>query len=266
MSNQLMEEACLYAQGYTPWNPPPYPPSQNDIEETFQLLCQERKELRENQRRVNAQLTTLTLSIIRLVTQFTNEGRKDTLNEEVVECLNHEEVHECLEEVEVENEEEKVEDEDKELKGMEIVHSASSEATPPESPSKLYFEWVNLSDMNPLGPQHYGLFEMNGQLRALCGVSDKKEMDPLVLDKSRFITWEELKFKAYHGHLHKPHNNRAKDEVLSLRKHLRPWQSKENSLWIHKAMGELTKFGIPGKATRINTIGDLLLIWEFLQA
>ncbi|MED6123494.1 hypothetical protein PIB30_049645 [Stylosanthes scabra] len=174
MSNQLMEEAYLYAQGYTPWNPPPYPPSETDIEETFQLLCQERKELRENQRRVNAQLTTLTLSIIRLVTKFTNE------------------------EVEEENVDQEVEDKDKEPKGMEIVY-----------------------------PQHYGLLETDGQLRVLCGVLDKKEMDSLGLDKSRFITWEKLEFKAYSEHLHKLHNNKVKVGALNLRKHLGPWQFQE---------------------------------------
>ncbi|MED6209181.1 hypothetical protein PIB30_052281 [Stylosanthes scabra] len=143
LSKQLMEEACLYGQRYNPGDPPsyqyharqhhvypsngysdayygyedpppPYPPSQTDIEETFQLLCQKRKELHENQRRVNTQLTTLTLSVIHLVTQFTNE------------------VHECLGDVEVENGEQEVEgvdqeveDEDKEPNGMEIVHSIS---------------------------------------------------------------------------------------------------------------------------------------------
>ncbi|MED6197937.1 hypothetical protein PIB30_061524 [Stylosanthes scabra] len=73
-SKQVMEEAYSYDQGYTPWNPPPYehhaprynvyqsngygdayygyedpsppyPPSQNGIEESLQLLCKERKEL-----------------------------------------------------------------------------------------------------------------------------------------------------------------------------------------------------------------------------
>ncbi|MED6214899.1 hypothetical protein PIB30_107857 [Stylosanthes scabra] len=146
------------------------------------------------------------------------------LHEEDVENLNHKEVHECLEEVEEENVDQEVADEDKESKGMEILQSASSEATPPKSLSKLHFKWVNLSDMNLLGPQHYGLLETDGQLRALCGVSDKKEMDPLALDESRFITCRKSEFKAYSGHLHKLHNNRAKIGIDSLRKHLRPWK------------------------------------------
>ncbi|MED6140807.1 hypothetical protein PIB30_097032, partial [Stylosanthes scabra] len=112
------------------------------------------------------------------------EGREDApLNEEDVENLNHEEVHECLEEVEEENVDQEVAHEDKELKGTEILHSASFEATPRESPSKLHFEWVNVSDMNLLGPQHYGLLEADAQLRVLCGVLDKKEMDSLGMDE-----------------------------------------------------------------------------------
>ncbi|MED6222966.1 hypothetical protein PIB30_069485 [Stylosanthes scabra] len=245
-----MEETYSYDQRYTPWNPPPYqhhapqynayqsnefddayygyedppppyPPFQTGIEEAFQLLWQERKELQENQRRINAQVTTLQL-----------KGREDApLNEEDVENLNHKEVHECLEEVEEENEDQeaedvdhKVEDKDKEPKGMEIVHSASSEATPSKLPSELQFEWVNFSNLNFIGPQHYALLETDDQLRALCGVLDKKEMDSLGMDESRFITCEKLEFKAYSGHLHKFHNNRAKVEAFSLRKHLGPWQ------------------------------------------
>ncbi|MED6199152.1 hypothetical protein PIB30_073245 [Stylosanthes scabra] len=118
-------------------------------------------------------------------------------------------------------------DKDKESKGMEIIQSASSEATPPESSSKLHFEWVNLSDMNLLGPQHYGLLETNDQLRVLCGVLDKKKMDSLGMDESRFTTSGGSEFKAYNGHLHKLHNNRAKVGALNLKKHLGPWQSQE---------------------------------------
>ncbi|MED6165158.1 hypothetical protein PIB30_096884 [Stylosanthes scabra] len=158
------------------------------------------------------------------------EGREDTLlHEEDVGSLNHEEVHECLEEVEEENEDQVVEDvdqevenEDKEPKGMEIVYSALFEATPPELPSKSHFEWVNLSDLNFIGPQHYGLLETDGQLRALYEVLDTKGMDSLVLDESRFITCGKSEFKAYSGHLHKLHNNRAKVRALSMRKHLGP--------------------------------------------
>ncbi|MED6188296.1 hypothetical protein PIB30_084624 [Stylosanthes scabra] len=76
---------------------------------------------------------------------------------------------------------------------MEIVHSASSEATPSKLPSELHFEWVNPLDMNFLGPQHYGLLDTDGQLKALCGVLDKK----------------------------------VKVGALSSRKHLGPWQPQE---------------------------------------
>ncbi|MED6164675.1 hypothetical protein PIB30_092404 [Stylosanthes scabra] len=159
------------------------------------------------------------------------EIREDVLlHEEDIERLNHEEVHECLEEIEEENEDQEaedvdqeVEDKDKEPKEMEIVHSASSEATPPKLPSKLHFEWVNPSDMIFFGAQHYGLLETDGQLEALCGVLDKKKMDSLELDESRFITCGESESKAYSGYLHKLHNNRAKVRSLNMRKHLRPW-------------------------------------------
>ncbi|MED6110629.1 hypothetical protein PIB30_044762 [Stylosanthes scabra] len=156
------------------------------------------------------------------------EGREDTLlHEDDIESLNHEEVHECLENVEVENVDQEVEDKDKESKGMEIVYSASSEVTSSKLPSKLQFEWVNFSNLNFIGPQHYALLEMDDQLRALCGVLDKKEMESLELDESRFITCGKSESKAYSGHLIKLHNNRVKDGALSLRKSLGPWQSQE---------------------------------------
>ncbi|MED6171043.1 hypothetical protein PIB30_036954 [Stylosanthes scabra] len=153
------------------------------------------------------------------------ERREDALlHEEDVESFNHEEVRECLEKVEEENEDQEaedvdqeVEDKDKEPKGMKIVHSASSEATPPKLPSELHFEWVNPSDMNFFGPQHYGLLETDGQLDGLCGVLDKKEMDSLELDESGFITCGESEFKAYSVYLHKLHNNKAKVRSLSMR-------------------------------------------------
>ncbi|MED6160903.1 hypothetical protein PIB30_055592 [Stylosanthes scabra] len=147
--------------------PPPYPPSQIGIGEAFQLLCQQRKELRENQ------------------------------------SLNHDKVHKCIEKDEDENEDQEaedvdqqVEDKDKEPKGMEIVHSTSSEATPPKLSSELHFEWVNSSDMNFRGPQHYGLLEIDGQLKAFYGVLDKKEVDVGWLNDSRCIMGGVLKLEA----------------------------------------------------------------------
>ncbi|MED6127858.1 hypothetical protein PIB30_092142 [Stylosanthes scabra] len=234
LSKQMMEETYSYDQGYTPWNPPPYqhhapqynvhhsngfgnayygyedpppsyPPSQGNFEDIFQVLLQERKEFRE--------------------TQNSNICHPSNFGDD--ENLNHKKVHECLEEVEEENVYQEVADEDKESKGMEIIQSASFEATPPESPSKLHFEWVNLSDMNLLSPQHYALLEMDDQLRVICGLLDKKEMDSLGMDESRFITCRESEFESYSGHLHKLHNNRAKVGALNLRKHLGPWQSQE---------------------------------------
>ncbi|MED6201264.1 hypothetical protein PIB30_093185 [Stylosanthes scabra] len=155
-----------------------------------------------------------------------NEERREDalLHERDIERLNQEEVHEYLEEVEEENKDQEVEDvdqegenEDKEQNGMEIVHSASSEATPPESPSKLHFKWVNLSNLIFIGPQHYGLLETDGQLRALFGVSNKKEMDPLVLVESMFITCGKSKLEECSGHMQKLHNNRPKGFIASVR-------------------------------------------------
>ncbi|MED6128131.1 hypothetical protein PIB30_094708, partial [Stylosanthes scabra] len=206
LSKQMMEKTYSYGQGYTPWNPPPsqhhapqynahqsigfgdtyygyedppppYLPSQGNIEDILQVLIQERKEIWEAQKRIEAQLATLTELVTHLNTLFiasnsntsqpsnsgNQEEREDVqLPKKDVENLNHKELHECLEEVEEENVDQKVADEDKESKGMEILQSASSEATPLESPSKLHFEWVNLSDMDLLGPQHYEFLEVRG--------------------------------------------------------------------------------------------------------
>ncbi|MED6177068.1 hypothetical protein PIB30_094242 [Stylosanthes scabra] len=211
----------------------------------------------EAQKQIDDQVTTLQLSVIRFVIQSANsnfnnpsiaseplnsgylpsqplsnprrcigtlflctnqEGREDALlHEEDIEILNHEEP-----------------------KGIEIVYSASSEATPPELPSKSHFEWVNLSDLNFISPQHYGLLETDGQLRALCRVLDTKGMNSLVLDESRFITCGKSEFKTYSGHIQKLHNNRAKIRTLSMRKHLGPWQfqeklvSSQNNGWTNR--------------------------------
>ncbi|MED6224576.1 hypothetical protein PIB30_085422 [Stylosanthes scabra] len=164
-------------------------PSQGNTEDILQALLQERKEIWESQKRIEAQLATL-----------------------------KELAHECLQEVEEENVDQEVVDEDKESKGMEILHSGSSEATPSKLPSELQFEWVSFSNLNFIGPQHYGLLETDGHLKALCGVLDKKEEDSAELGSE---------FKAYSGYLHKLHNNRARLRALSSRKHLGPWQFQE---------------------------------------
>ncbi|MED6170285.1 hypothetical protein PIB30_029404 [Stylosanthes scabra] len=155
------------------------------------------------------------------------------LREEDVESLSHGELHECIKEIEEEKKDQEaedvdkeVEDKDKEPKGIEILHSASFEATPPKLPFELHFKWVNYYDMNCLGPQHYGLFETDGQLKALCGVLDKRKMDSMELDESRF--------KACSGLLHKLHNNRAKVGALSLKKYLGPWRFQEKLGWANR--------------------------------
>ncbi|MED6196590.1 hypothetical protein PIB30_048857 [Stylosanthes scabra] len=196
LSKQVMEETYSYDQGYTPRNtppyqhhapqynvhhsngfgdayygyedpPPPYPPSQGNFEDIFQVLFQERKEFWETRKRLEAQLATLAELVTRLVTLS------------------------VAKEVEEENVYQEVADEDKESKGIEIIQSASSEVTPPESPSKLYFE-----------------------------VLDKKEMDSLGMNESRFIACGESEFKSYSRPLYKPHNNRVKVGALNLRKQL----------------------------------------------
>ncbi|MED6137025.1 hypothetical protein PIB30_061181 [Stylosanthes scabra] len=133
----------------------------------------------------------------------------EELYEEDDAILTQEGMHECLEEVEDENKyqeaedvDQEVEDKDKEQKGVESVQFASSEATPPNLPSELHFKWVNPYYMNCLGRQRYGLIETNGQLKALCGVLNKKKMESMELNESEF--------KACSGLLHKLHNNRAK--------------------------------------------------------
>ncbi|MED6188320.1 hypothetical protein PIB30_084851 [Stylosanthes scabra] len=202
-----------------------------NLEDMLQVLLQERKELWEAQKRIDNQVTTLTLSAIYLVTQFTNgtpnnssnisqpsnsgnlpsqplsnpwgsistvflcanqEGREDALlNEEDFESL-----HECLEEIEEENEAPNAEDVDQEVdkepKKMEIVYFVSPKATPSKLPSELQFERVNFINLNSIGPQHYALLETDDQLGALDGVLDKKEEDPAELDSE---------FNVYGGYL-----------------------------------------------------------------
>ncbi|MED6169528.1 hypothetical protein PIB30_022155 [Stylosanthes scabra] len=225
---------------------PPYPPSQKGIEEwktqsainnpssTSQPLNSEdrpskslpnprgciptlKKDSRLSQPLSNQWRSIPTL--FRCVNQ--KEGEDALLHEEDDESLTQEGMHECLEEVEEENKYQEAEDvdqdvehKDKEQKGVESVHFASSEATPPMLPSELHFKWLNPYDMSCLGPLRYGLIETDGQLKALCGVLDKKKMDSMELSES--------KFKGCNGLLHKLHNNKAKigwaNRVWDLRK------------------------------------------------
>ncbi|MED6111201.1 hypothetical protein PIB30_050236 [Stylosanthes scabra] len=165
---------------------------------------------RKKDSRLSQPLSNQWRSIPTLFRCTNQKEREDALlHEENFESLEQEGIHECLEEVEEENEyqeaediDKEVEDKDKGQKGIEIVHFTSSEATPPKLPSELHFKWANPYDMNCLSPQSYGLFKTDGQLKALCGVLDKKKMD--------FMELSESKFKEYNGLLHKLHNNKAK--------------------------------------------------------
>ncbi|MED6162101.1 hypothetical protein PIB30_067173, partial [Stylosanthes scabra] len=253
LRKQLMEEACSYDQGYIMWNPPPY---------------------QHHAPRYNAYQSN---GYGDAYYGYEDPSPPHPPSKNVVECLNHDEVHECLGDAEVENKDQEaedvdqeVEDKDKELKGMKIVHSASFEATIPKLPSELHFEWVNFSNLNFIGPQHYALLETDDQLRTLCGVLDKKEMDSLGLDESRFITCEKSEFKSYSGHL--LHNNRAKVGAFSLRKHLGAWQFQEklvdshsnrwtNQVWDPGKSYENQNFW--GIITRIGAFRDLLnMNWD----
>ncbi|MED6147498.1 hypothetical protein PIB30_044543 [Stylosanthes scabra] len=252
---------------------PPYPPSQDGRDKLVEALAQERNEIREVQRKMEIQLDLLiklaTLVIEHLdnssnISQPSNsenlpsqplsnpwrhigtlflctnqEGREDVLNEEDVESL-----HESLEEVEEGNEaqvaedvDQKVEDNCKEPKGMENVHSASSEVTPSKLPSEFQFEW---------GVGQKG----NGVLGVEC-------------------------IKAHSEHLHKLHNNRAKVGAFSLKKHLGPWQLQEKLVDSHKK-GWRNHVWDPGKSykshhfwgviTCIRAFRDLLnMNWDPLE-
>ncbi|MED6140378.1 hypothetical protein PIB30_092539 [Stylosanthes scabra] len=101
--------------------------------------------------------------------------------------------------------------------------------------------------MNLLGPQHYALLETADQLRVLCGVLNKKEIDSLGMDESRFITCGDSELKAYNGHLHKLRNNKAKVGALNLRKHLGPWQSQKKLVDSH-SNGWTYQVWDPGKS------------------
>ncbi|MED6121877.1 hypothetical protein PIB30_034195 [Stylosanthes scabra] len=269
LSKQVMEETYSYDQGYTSWNPtpyqphdlgyntyqsngfgdayygykdpsPPYPPSQNEIGKLFEALAQERKEIREVQRKTKIQLDLL-IKLANLVIEHLNnssnisqpsnsenlpsqplsnpwghigtlflctnqEGREDVLNEEDVESL-----HESLEEVEEGNEAQMAEDVDQKVE-----------------------EDNYLPNLNFIIPQHYALLETDNQLGALDGVLDKKETESSELNASKFITCGKSEFKVHSEHLHKLHNNRAKVGTLSMKKHLGPWQVQEKLVDSHR--------------------------------
>ncbi|MED6181872.1 hypothetical protein PIB30_023395 [Stylosanthes scabra] len=147
------------------------------------LIHQERKK----DSRLSQPLPNQWRSIPTLFRCANQKEREDALlYEEDDESLTQEGMHECLEEVEEENKyqdaedvDQEVEDKEKEQKGVESVHFASSEATPPKLPSEFHFKWANPYDMNCLGPQRYGLIETD-ELRVPNG-SEGKERVKLVM-------------------------------------------------------------------------------------
>ncbi|MED6195146.1 hypothetical protein PIB30_035281 [Stylosanthes scabra] len=214
------------------------------MDELFEALAQERSEIREVQRKMEIQLDLL-IKLATLVIKHLNNSSnisqpsnsKNLPSQPLSNPWGHiEEVEEGNEAQVAEDVDQKVEDNCKEPKGMEIVHSASSEVTPSKLPSEFQFEWVNLPTLNFIDPQHYALLETDDQLGALDEVLDKKETESLELNESRFITYGKSEFKPYSEHLHKLHNNRPKVGALSLWKHLGPWQFQEklrgtNQVW-----------------------------------
>ncbi|MED6150791.1 hypothetical protein PIB30_075926 [Stylosanthes scabra] len=253
-------------QGYTPWNPtpcqphdhgynayqsngfgdayygyeepsPPYPPSQDGMDKLFEALAQERNEIREVQGKMEIQLDLLNKLATLIIEHLNNSSNiSQTSNTENLPSQPLSNPWGHIEEVEEENEaqvaedvDQKVEDNCKESKGMEIVHSASSEVTPSKLPSEFQFEWVNLPTLNFIDPQYYALLETDDQLGALDGVLNKKEKESLELNASKIITCGESEFKSYSEHLHKLHNNRANVGGFSLKKHLGPWQLQEKA-------------------------------------
>ncbi|MED6207277.1 hypothetical protein PIB30_034278 [Stylosanthes scabra] len=238
-------------QEYTPWNPtpyqphdlgynayqsngfgdayygyedpsPPYPPSQNAMDELFEALAQERREIMEAQRKMEIQLDLLIKLAILIIEHINNSSNisqpsnsENLPSQPLSNPWGH--IAHVAEDVD-----QKVEDNCKEPKGMEIVHSASSEVTPSKLPSEFQFEWVNLPTLNFIDPQHYALLETDDQLGALNGVLNKNENESLESNASKSITCWESEFKTYSEYLHKLHNNRAKVGALILWKHLGP--------------------------------------------
>ncbi|MED6127009.1 hypothetical protein PIB30_083970 [Stylosanthes scabra] len=237
LSRQVMEEAYSYDQRYTSWNPPPYQhhvppppytPSQGNFEDILQVLRQERNEIMGAQRKIEIQLDLKIKLATLVIEHLTNSQPSKSGNfpsqqlsnpwgsiGTVFLCTNQEGREDAL-----------LDKEDVEKpKGMEIVHSASSEVTPSKLPSELQFEWVDLPNLNFIGPQHYALLETDDQLGALGEVLDKKEEDLVELDS---------RFNAYSEHLYKLHNNRAKVGAFSLRKRFGLWQFQEKLGWTNQ--------------------------------
>ncbi|MED6174576.1 hypothetical protein PIB30_070376 [Stylosanthes scabra] len=177
--------ALYYSCNQVP--PPLYPPSQGNFEDIFQVLLQERKEFWETQRRLEAQLATVTELVTRLVTL---SAASTSITSQP-------------------------------LNSGDLPSQALSI---PRRSIPTMFLCANQEGRED-APLNEGDVEIliikrctYGQLKALCGVLDKKKEDSAELGSE---------FKAYSGYLHKLHNNRTKVGALSSRKHLGFWKFQE---------------------------------------
>ncbi|QHN86117.1 uncharacterized protein DS421_16g543230 [Arachis hypogaea] len=81
-----------------------------------------------------------------------------------------------------------------EHKGVELANSLT--IPPPKLPSSFTtFKWVKFISLSFLIPLEYGLLETDGQLRALCGIKNKRKMSSGKNCPARFIMVGSFKFK-----------------------------------------------------------------------
>ncbi|QHN94284.1 uncharacterized protein DS421_17g599900 [Arachis hypogaea] len=100
------------------------------------------------------------------------------------------------EDVEIEEACQEVEVVKKEHKGVKHTLSKPLETTLPKSPSNTIFKWVKFLFLSFTFPLEYGLLEMDGQLRALCGIKSKREMVSGWKYKPRFVMVERSKLNC----------------------------------------------------------------------
>ncbi|KAL4344523.1 hypothetical protein AHAS_Ahas11G0186900 [Arachis hypogaea] len=101
---------------------------------------------------------------------FTQPPKFDLIDDE-------KELEEVAKQVEVEESYQKVEVIKEESKGVKLTLSKPLDTLLAKSPSNLQIEWVIISSFHFLGPYQYALLETDGQLRAICGLESRKELD-----------------------------------------------------------------------------------------
>ncbi|KAL4394427.1 hypothetical protein AHAS_Ahas02G0150900 [Arachis hypogaea] len=123
------------------------------------------------------------------------------------------------EKVEIEEACEEVETTKEEPKEVDLALSKCGEVSLPKSPSNTTFKWVKLSSLSFTFSLEYGLIEYDGQLRALCGVRNKRELCSGWKFGIKIIKAKTLRYR-----------NKDGTEITvygSRRKH---WWNKENSM------------------------------------